>query len=87
MSSTKTASGTTAPTELLRVNGQSYAYRRFGKGPGLPLLFLQHGSSRNASCTSIGLTSARCHNGRLSGTPNRQFRMDQPRPREKSHQW
>jgi pimeloyl-ACP methyl ester carboxylesterase len=42
MSSTKTASGTSAPTEFLQVNGQSYAYRRFGNGPGLPLLFLQH---------------------------------------------
>src|SRR5260370_15089527 len=42
MSSTKTASSATAPTEFLQVNGQSYAYRRFGNGPGLPLLFLQH---------------------------------------------
>ena len=42
MSSTKTASNTTAPTQFLQVNGQSYAYRRFGNGPGLPLLFLQH---------------------------------------------
>jgi hypothetical protein len=42
MSSTKTASSTTAPTEFLQVNGQSYAYRRFGDGPGLPLLLLQH---------------------------------------------
>jgi pimeloyl-ACP methyl ester carboxylesterase len=31
MSSTKTASSTTAPTEFLQVNGQSYAYRRFGE--------------------------------------------------------
>ena len=42
MSSTRTASSTTVPTEFLQVNGQSYAYRRFGNGPGLPLLFLQH---------------------------------------------
>ena len=42
MSSTKTASSTTTPTEFLQVNGQSYACRRFGNGPGLPLLFLQH---------------------------------------------
>jgi pimeloyl-ACP methyl ester carboxylesterase len=42
MSSTKTASSTTAPTDFLHVNGQSYAYRRFGNGPGLALLFLQH---------------------------------------------
>ena len=42
MSSTKTASNTTAPTQFLPVNGHSYAYRRFGSGSGLPLLFLQH---------------------------------------------
>src|SRR5580692_3032995 len=41
MSST-TAGNTTAPTQLLKVNDHSYAYRRFGGGPGLPLLFLQH---------------------------------------------
>jgi pimeloyl-ACP methyl ester carboxylesterase len=42
MSSTTTASNTTAPTQILKVNDHSYAYRRFGGGPGLPLLFLQH---------------------------------------------
>ena len=42
MSSTRTSSNTTAPTEILQLAGQSYAYRRFGNGPGLPLLFLQH---------------------------------------------
>jgi len=42
MSSTKTASNTTAPTQFLEVNGHSYAYRRFGNGAGVPLLFLQH---------------------------------------------
>jgi len=42
MSSTKTAGSTTAPTEFRQANGLSYAYRRFGNGPGLPLLFLQH---------------------------------------------
>jgi pimeloyl-ACP methyl ester carboxylesterase len=42
MSSTKTASHTTAPTQFLQVNGTSYAYRRFGNGSALPLLFLQH---------------------------------------------
>src|ERR1700689_4107630 len=42
MSSTTTASNTTAPTQLLKVNDHSYAYRRFGGGPGLPLLLLQH---------------------------------------------
>src|SRR6266446_1121830 len=33
---------TTAPTQFLEVNRHSYAYRRFGKGSGLPLLCLQH---------------------------------------------
>lgn len=42
MSSTNTASTTTARTQLLPVNGRSYAYRRFGSGTALPLLFLQH---------------------------------------------
>ena len=42
MSPTKTASNTTAPTQLLQVSGHSYAYRRFGDGSGLPLLCLQH---------------------------------------------
>ena len=42
MSSSKTASNTTAPTQTLQVNGHSYAYRRFGHGSGLPLLCLQH---------------------------------------------
>jgi pimeloyl-ACP methyl ester carboxylesterase len=42
MSSAMTASNTTAPTQLLQVDGQSYAYRRFGKGPRPPLLCLQH---------------------------------------------
>ena len=39
---TKTASTTTAPTQLLEANGHSYAYRRFGNGSALPLLCLQH---------------------------------------------
>ena len=42
MSSTATASNTTAPTQILQATGHSYAYRRFGKGSGLPLLCLQH---------------------------------------------
>jgi len=42
MSSTKSTSNTTAPTQFLQVRGYSYAYRRFGGGSGLPLLFLQH---------------------------------------------
>src|SRR5258705_3996668 len=42
MSTTMTGSNTTAPTQLLEVNGHSYAYRRFGKGTALPLLPLPH---------------------------------------------
>src|SRR6059036_4151881 len=41
MSMTATGSNTTAPTQLLQVNGHSYAYRRFGNGSRLPLLCLQ----------------------------------------------
>jgi pimeloyl-ACP methyl ester carboxylesterase len=37
-----TESNITAPTQFLQVNEQTYAYRRFGKGSGVPLLFLQH---------------------------------------------
>jgi pimeloyl-ACP methyl ester carboxylesterase len=35
-------SNTTAPTQFLQVNGETYAYRRFGECSGIPLLFLQH---------------------------------------------
>jgi pimeloyl-ACP methyl ester carboxylesterase len=43
MLSTRTASNTTAPTQILQArNGHSYAYRRFGGGSALPLLCLQH---------------------------------------------
>jgi pimeloyl-ACP methyl ester carboxylesterase len=41
MSSIKSANNSTAPTQFLQVNGQSYAYRRFGGGARRPLLFLQ----------------------------------------------
>jgi pimeloyl-ACP methyl ester carboxylesterase len=37
-----TASNVTAPTRFLEVKKEKYAYRRFGKGPGPPLLCLQH---------------------------------------------
>lgn len=40
--STATASNRTAPTQFVEANGEKYAYRRFGQGPGHPLLFLQH---------------------------------------------
>ncbi len=42
MSTEQNASNTTAPTQFLQVSNDTYAYRRFGSGPGLPLLFLQH---------------------------------------------
>ena len=36
------ASNITAPTQFIQTNLEKYAYRRFGKGTGLPLLCLQH---------------------------------------------
>jgi len=42
VSSTATASNTTAPTQYVTVGDNTYAYRQFGSGPGLPLLLLQH---------------------------------------------
>ena len=42
MSTTKTVSNITAPTQFLQVKNERYAYRRFGKGSGRALLFLQH---------------------------------------------
>src|ERR1700721_3026767 len=36
------ASNTTAPTQFIETKLEKYAYRRFGKGNGLPLLCLQH---------------------------------------------
>jgi len=42
MTTATTASNVTAPTRLLQVGSTTYAYRRFGEGPGLPLLCLQH---------------------------------------------
>jgi pimeloyl-ACP methyl ester carboxylesterase len=38
----KIGSNTTAPTHFVDANGLRYAYRRFGKSTGRPLLFLQH---------------------------------------------
>jgi pimeloyl-ACP methyl ester carboxylesterase len=37
-----TSSNVTAATRFLEVGAQRYAYRRFGAGPGQPLLCLQH---------------------------------------------
>ena len=42
MSNKNAASNITAPTQFLEIGKESYAYRRFGGGPGLPLLCLQH---------------------------------------------
>lgn len=42
MSNVKTASNVSAPTQFLETETGKYAYRRFGEGPGLPLLLLQH---------------------------------------------
>lgn len=39
---TQVASNATAPTRLIEAGAEKYAYRRFGGGSGLPLLFLQH---------------------------------------------
>jgi pimeloyl-ACP methyl ester carboxylesterase len=36
------AGNITAPTQFVETKLEKYAYRRFGSGPGLPLLFLQH---------------------------------------------
>jgi pimeloyl-ACP methyl ester carboxylesterase len=38
----KVDSNVSAPTKFVQVGNQRYAYRRFGNGSGLPLLFLQH---------------------------------------------
>jgi pimeloyl-ACP methyl ester carboxylesterase len=42
VSSTATASNTTAPTQYVTAGENTYAYRQFGSGAGAPLLFLQH---------------------------------------------
>ena len=42
MSSKEHASNTSAPTQFVTVGANTYAYRRFGSGPAIPLLFLQH---------------------------------------------
>jgi pimeloyl-ACP methyl ester carboxylesterase len=42
MSIERNIGNTTAPTQFLQAGDQTYAYRRFGSGSGLPLLFLQH---------------------------------------------
>jgi pimeloyl-ACP methyl ester carboxylesterase len=42
MPTERQASNTTAPTQFLQAGNETYAYRRFGSGSGLPLLCLQH---------------------------------------------
>jgi pimeloyl-ACP methyl ester carboxylesterase len=42
ISSTPTASNSTAPTQYVTAGDNTYAYRQFGSGHGLLLLFLQH---------------------------------------------
>ena len=42
MNSISTASNTVAPTQFVMAGDNTYAYRQFGSGSGLPLLFLQH---------------------------------------------
>jgi pimeloyl-ACP methyl ester carboxylesterase len=42
VTSTEKPGNTTAPTQYLTAGDNTYAYRRFGSGPGAPLLFLQH---------------------------------------------
>ena len=42
MTTTETASNTTAPTKFVTVGENTYAYRQFGVGQGLPLVFFQH---------------------------------------------
>jgi pimeloyl-ACP methyl ester carboxylesterase len=40
--SVSAATNITAPTQFVRANNETYAYRRFGTGAKQPLLFLQH---------------------------------------------
>lgn len=42
MSNESVGSNISAPTQFLQTKNEKYAYRRFGKGTGLPLLCLQH---------------------------------------------
>ena len=42
MSTITAFSNVSAPTQFLQVKNDAYAYRRFGSGPGRPLLCLQH---------------------------------------------
>jgi pimeloyl-ACP methyl ester carboxylesterase len=50
MSSTNNSSTVNAPTHVLEVKGNAYAYRRFGMGSRPPLLFLQHFTGTLDNC-------------------------------------
>src|SRR6476660_9114346 len=70
-----TSSNTTAPTQFLHAGDQTYAYRRFGSGPGLPLLFLQHftGTLDNwdpaVTDPLASVERSSCSRARVSGGP------------------
>jgi hypothetical protein len=42
MPNSNIGSNISAPTQFVEAKKEKYAYRRFGTGPGLPLLCLQH---------------------------------------------
>ena len=42
LTDTQSVTTVTAPTQLIKTRMETYAYRRFGAGPGVPLLCLQH---------------------------------------------
>ena len=42
MSGKQSSSNLSAPTQFVEAGAETFAYRRFGSGPGLPLLCLQH---------------------------------------------
>ena len=54
MSSSNPASNINASTQFLQTKKETYAYRRFGMGSGLPLLCLQH-------FTGTGILRSRIH--------------------------
>jgi pimeloyl-ACP methyl ester carboxylesterase len=66
VNSTETASNTTALTRYVTAGDNTYAYRRFGSGPGTPLLFLQHftGTLDNwdpaVTCASVKYRKNKC---------------------------
>lgn len=65
----KTESNVTAPTQFLQVNNEAYAYRRFGNGSGVPLLFLQHLEKRLATSPAIAVPTITME-GDANGAPH-----------------